>query len=210
MFLFQLWHQWFSFVNLNKSRVRQFFQEHKDNLSWDAETVHFTTLVFRPVAYPQGITATLSFPPIHDFNPAQPWEPLPQVFQYISTTTSPYTVPLFTLTDCLVYSFKQNFCCRKCYSTKKPKQRNQVFWLEQVNCYNSICKYFLRLNISLVFTLLNTNVLEGPCSWIIQVVKDRKETYTKKRSKKNDLVATGKQILFLIFICIIRLSSILS
>lgn len=50
-------------MNLNQTSLMQFLQECKDKLSRDAETVHFATLVFRTVAYSQGITVTLLFSP---------------------------------------------------------------------------------------------------------------------------------------------------
>lgn len=112
---------------------------------------------------------------ICDFNPAVTRAsvsgfPAPQNPSCVSTASLPHTVPLFRLTACLVSSLKQNFCCRKCYSTRKP---NQSILAGASTALQQHQQTLLKGKVSLVFSLLRKKVLEGPCSPRIQVVKDR-------------------------------------
>lgn len=112
---------------------------------------------------------------ISDFNPAVTRAsasgfPVPQCPRWVPTVSFPHT-PLFRLKGGLVSSFKQRFCCRKCYSTRKP---NQSVLAGASTVLQQHQQMLLKVKVSLVFSLLRKKVLEGPCSPRTQVVKDRK------------------------------------
>lgn len=112
-------------MKLNKTTLTQFSQECKDKPSRDAETVHFATWVLRTVAYSYRITVTLLFSPHPGFNPVLTRASISgfSVLQFWFQLGLHYNFslhsPLSGLTD-LVSPFKQHFCCKRCYSTKKP------------------------------------------------------------------------------------------
>lgn len=113
-----------------QTSLTQPLQEWKDKLSREAAKVHFVTLVFKTVAHSQGITVTLLFSPHPDFNPVAIRAKILMFFmlQYLFQLGLHYNFPLHSTTawtDCLVCSFQQNCCCRKCYSTKKAKKPNR-------------------------------------------------------------------------------------
>lgn len=113
-----------------QTSLTQFLQECKDTLSREAEKVHFVTLVFRTVAYSQGITVTLLFFPHPDFDPVAIRTNISgfSCYSYLFQLGLHYNFSLHSATawtDCLVSSFQQNCCCRKCYSTKEPKKPKQ-------------------------------------------------------------------------------------
>lgn len=144
----------------------QFLQECKDELSREAEKVHFVTLVFRTVACSQGITVTLLFSPHPDFNPVAIRASISGFSCYSIcssqdfTTTFPYIVPVFgQIVLFLLFN-------KIAVAENATAQRNQtkVYWLEPVSCSNCTRKQFLKVKVSWDFSLLSRMLLEGQCS----------------------------------------------